>query len=361
MKVRCTFASHLMQDGGRMNEPWVLLAVCGAAFVAALAMTPLVRRLALRYGFVDVPDARPKKLHRAPTPRLGGVALYVAFVVGLGLALLLRGRVTATEDPLELARVAGCLAGATVVFLVGVLDDRWELGPAAQFGGQFVAAALAMAAGIVIWSVNNPLGGTWEFPVYVAVPFTIFWLVGAMNAVNWLDGLDGLAAGVGGIAALIFALHSLNMGQYSVALLPLALAGALLGFLPYNFHPARIFLGGGAPLLGFLLGALSIMGGTKGATLLLVLGIPILDVAWLILRRLLQGRSPLRGSREHLHHRLLDLGLSQPAIVLLYYAFTVLLGGLALVLAAPIYKLAALVVGGIVLVGVLTLLARSER
>jgi UDP-N-acetylmuramyl pentapeptide phosphotransferase/UDP-N-acetylglucosamine-1-phosphate transferase len=182
-----------------------------------------------------------------------------------------------------------------------------------------------------------------------------------MNAVNWLDGLDGLAAGVGGIAALIFALHSLNMGQYSVALLPLALAGALLGFLPYNFHPARIFLGGGAPLLGFLLGALSSIGGAKGATLLLVLGIPILDVAWLIVRRLWQGRSPMQGSREHLHHRLLDAGLSQPAIVLLYYVFTLLLGGLALVLAAPVYKLIALVVGAIVLGGMFTMLARRDR
>jgi len=341
-------------------EGWVFLAVCGTALAVALAVTPLVRRLAFRYGFVDVPDERPKKLHHAPVPRLGGVVLYVAFVVGLGMALLLRSRVTAAEDPLELTRVAGVLAGATVMLIMGVLDDWRELGPWAQFGGQLVAAVLAVVADVVIWSVNNPLGGMWEFPIYLAVPFTVFWLMGAMNAVNWLDGLDGLAAGVGGIAALIFFLHSLNMGQYSVALLPLALAGALLGFLPYNFHPARIFLGGGAPLLGFLLGALSIVGGTKGATLLLVLGIPILDVAWLILRRALQGRSPMRGSREHLHHRLLDLRLPQPAIVLLYYAFTVLLGGLALVLAAPIYKLAAIVVGGAVLAGVLTLLARGD-
>ncbi|MBU0491401.1 MAG: undecaprenyl/decaprenyl-phosphate alpha-N-acetylglucosaminyl 1-phosphate transferase [Chloroflexi bacterium] len=343
-----------------MSDPWVLVAVWGAAFAAALAATPVVRRLAFRFGFVDVPDARPKKLHRAPVPRLGGVVLYAAFVAGLGVALALRGRVVTAEDPLELVRVAGVLAGATVMFVMGVLDDRWEMGPWVQFGGQLVAAGLAVTADVVIWSVNTPLGGTWEFPVYVAVPFTIFWLMGAMNAMNWLDGLDGLATGVGGIAALIFALHSLNMGQYSVALLPLALAGALLGFLPYNFHPARIFMGGGAPLLGFLLGALSIMGGTKGATLLLVLGIPILDVAWLIVRRALQGRSPMRGAREHLHHRLLDAGLSQPAIVLLYYAFTVLLGALALLLTGPIYKLAAIVAGGLVLMGVFTWLARER-
>ncbi len=341
-------------------EGWVFLTVCGTAWAAAVVVTPLVRRLAFRYGFVDVPDARPKKLHRAPVPRLGGLALYVAFVAGLGAALLLRDRVVTAEDPLELMRVAGVLAGATVMFLLGVLDDRRELGPWVQFGGQLVAAILAVAADVVIWRVNNPLGGAWEFPVYLAVPFTLFWLMGAMNAVNWLDGLDGLAAGVGGIAALIFALHSLNMGQYSVALLPLALAGALAGFLPYNFHPARIFLGGGAPLLGFLLGALSIVGGTKGATLLLVLGIPILDVAWLILRRLAQGRSPMWGAREHLHHRLLDAGLSQPVIVLLYYAFTVLLGGLALVLAAPLYKLATILVGGAVLTGILARLARGD-
>ncbi len=340
-------------------EGWVFLAVCGTALAVAVAITPLVMRLARRYGFVDVPDARPKKLHRAPVPRLGGLVLYVAFGAGLSVALLLRSRVVTAEDPLELMRVAGVLAGATVMFLLGVLDDRRELGPWVQFGGQLVAAMLAVAADVVIWRVNNPLDGTWEFPVYLAVPFTIFWLMGAMNAVNWLDGLDGLAVGVGGIAAVIFGLHSLNMGQYSVALLPLALAGALVGFWPYNFHPARIFLGGGAPLLGFLLGALSIVGGTKGATLLLVLGIPILDVAWLILRRLAQGRSPMRGAREHLHHRLLDAGLSQPAIVLLYYAFTVLMGGLALVLAAPIYKLAAILVGGAVLAVVLTWLARG--
>jgi UDP-N-acetylmuramyl pentapeptide phosphotransferase/UDP-N-acetylglucosamine-1-phosphate transferase len=192
--------------------------------------------------------------------------------------------------------------------------------------------------------------------MWFAVLFTLFWLAGMINTINWLDGVDGLAPGVAVIASGVMFVHTYRLQQFSIALLALALIGAVLGFLIYNFYPARIFMGSaGANVLGFTLGVLSIMGGAKVATVLLVLGIPILDVAWQIYNRLRHGKSPFTADRGHLHHRLLDRGLSQRAIVLLYYGLTAMLGALALVLPSGVYKLIALVIIGI---GALLILIR---
>ncbi|MCL5951548.1 MAG: undecaprenyl/decaprenyl-phosphate alpha-N-acetylglucosaminyl 1-phosphate transferase, partial [Chloroflexi bacterium] len=185
--------------------------------------------------------------------------------------------------------------------------------------------------------------------------FTLFWIVGMMNTVNWLDGVDGLAGGVVAIAGIVLIVHTFRYEQYSIALLPLALVGSVLGFLVFNFYPARIFMGSaGALVLGFVLGVLSIIGAARVAFALLVLGIPILDVAWLIVSRLRAGKSPFIADRSHLHHRLLDHGLSPRAIVLLYYGFSAVSGLLALTLPLGLYKLIALVIIGL---GALLLLA----
>jgi len=246
--------------------------------------------------------------------------------------------------------------------LVGIYDDKRELSPWPQLLAQFLAAGVAIYSGIVIYEIASPFGGLVTFPTWFAVLFTLFWLLGMMNTVNWLDGLDGLAAGITVIASLIFFAHSNRLGQVSIALLPLALGGCALGFLPYNFHPARVFMGtSGALFLGFALGTLSIIGGAKAATALLVLGIPILDVAWQIVNRLRERRSPLSGDRGHLHHRLLDMGISHRRVVLFFYLLCASFGGLALLLSPGLYKLYALFALGVVAVIVLFLAARENQ
>ena len=339
------------------------LAVFAVPLVLAFFLTPLVGRLARRWRFVDYPR-EPRRLHEAPTPKLGGIALLTPFLIAVGLSLILLPlTLEARPDlPHELRRLAGVIVGSLIVFLVGIYDDKRELSPWPQLLAQFMAAGVAIYSGIVIYEISSPFGGPIHFPAWFAVAFTIFWLMGMMNTVNWLDGLDGLAAGITVIASLIFFVHSNRLGQVSIALLPLALAGCALGFLPYNFYPARVFMGtSGALFLGFALGTLSIIGGAKAATALLVLGIPILDVAWQIVNRLRQRRSPFLGDRGHLHHRLLDMGVSHRRVVLLFYLLCASFGGLALLLPPGLYKLYALFALGVVAVTVLFLAAQESQ
>lgn len=328
------------------------------AFVLALALTPLAQLLGQRYGFVAAPGGRRR--HVGTKSRLGGLALFVAFVV---VAVLAQFLPVERQDPRELTRLVGLLLGGTFIFLVGIYDDKRELRPSPQIAAQFVAALIAIQFLIFIEYVNNPFTNqqTEPFPWLFVVAFTLFWLMGMMNTVNWLDGLDGLAAGVAAILSAVLAFHMYREGQHSVALLPLALLGATLGFLPYNFHPAKVFMGSsGSFFLGFAVGALGIMAGAKMATVLLVMGIPILDVAWRIFDRFRLGRSPLIGDRGHLHFRLLDLGLSQRQIVLLYYLFCSFFGVLAMLISSRIYKFLALLVLGAMTLLLLLLISRKR-
>ncbi len=356
--------------------PFVLVFV--VAFVLALALTPLGEWLGRRHGFVAAPGGRRR--HAGTKSRLGGVALYAAFVVAAVLAQFLP---VARQDPKELTRLVGLLLGSTFIFLIGIYDDRKELPPAPQITAQFITSLIAIYFLIFIEVINNPFappsspptlrpfsgqalggmkGGQVWFPWFITLPLTIFWLMGMMNTVNWLDGLDGLAAGVAAILSAVLAIHMYREGQYSVALLPLALLGATLGFLPYNFHPARVFMGSsGSFFLGFAVAALGIIAGAKMATVLLVMGIPILDVAWQIVSRLRLGRNPAIGDRGHLHFRLLDLGLSQRQIVLLYYLFSSFFGLLALVISSRIYKFLALLVVGAMTLLLLLFVSRKKE
>lgn len=333
----------------------IFLLTFAVAFLGSLALTPLASRLALRFGFVDVPH-EPRHVHQTSIPRLGGVALFLPFLAAVGLSLVLPLQ---RQDPLELHRLTGLLIGSAIAFGLGVYDDKRELGPVPQFVVQFIAAAVAVYYGITIGEIANPFGGMIAFSVPVTIALTLFWVLGMMNTVNWLDGLDGLAGGVTVIASVLLFVHSYSLGQYSIALLPLALTGCVLGFLPFNFHPARIFMGtSGAVFLGFALGTMAIIGGAKMATALLVLGIPILDMAWQIINRLRLGRSPFLADRGHLHHRLLDLGFSQRRVVLLFYAVCAAFGTLALILGTGLQKLLVLLGMGVVALVVLVLLAR---
>lgn len=326
--------------------------IFAVALLASLVLTPLTIRLARRLNWLDQPS--PRRTHTEPTPRIGGVPLAIAFLVALAFTLTFP-----RSDENEMPRVLGLMLGVALIAVVGLIDDVRELKPLPLFAMQFGAAIIAIASGVRILEIPNPLGGAGIYlPEWLGIALTLLWIVGMMNTVNFLDGLDGLVGGVTLIAGAILFLHTYKLEQYSIALLPLALMGATLGVLIFNFPPAKIFLGSGAYLLGFALAVLSIIGGAKVATALLVLAIPILDVAWQILNRVRAGKSPFAADRGHLHHRLYDMRFSTRKIVLLYYALTALFGALALWLPSPLYKLIALVViGG----GAVAVLARLRR
>jgi len=313
-------------------------------FLVALAMTliltPQVITWAQRYGLMDVPVGEAKEVHVRPTPRLGELAIFPAFALAVVVAWLLP---IERQDATEGVRTLGLLAGALIIFALGLWDDARELSPAPQFIVLIAASAIPILVGVRLAAVPNPLTGeTIVLPAALAFLLTLFWIVGSATTVNWIDGLDGLATGVVAIAAAILAVRTFFLGQESVALLPLALLACCLGFLVYNRHPARIFLGGGAYLLGYLIGAISLFGGPKSATLLLVLAVPIIDVAWIIINRMRTRRLPIYGDRGHLHHRLFDMGLSQQRVVLLYYAVAGLFGLLAVALPNAQTKFVAL-------------------
>ena len=348
-----------------LSAPLAAFAVVfGVALVISLILTPLTTRLGKRLGLVQEPGGRRK--HKGAIPRIGGIPIYFAFIAAVLVSQLLVVDPLAGDssvpaalrvlrfDPKETIRLTGLLIGSTLIFLAGLYDDWRELGPLPQFIVQLLAAAIAIAFLIIIEYVNNPFTGqqTPDFPYVVTVTVTLLWLGMMMNTVNWLDGLDGLATGVVALACVVLFVNSvfrLQPPQHSVALLPMALLGAALGFLPFNFFPARIFLGSsGAYLLGYVLGVLSIIGGAKVAAILLVLGLPLLDVAWQIFSRVRRGKNPAMGDRGHLHFRLQDMGLSQRGIVLAYYVFAAAFGGLALLITPRLYKLIALVVMAII-------------
>jgi UDP-GlcNAc:undecaprenyl-phosphate GlcNAc-1-phosphate transferase len=327
----------------------VYIAVFLTALIVSALATPLAGRLAVRLGIVAEPGGR--RLHHGRIPKLGGFSLLSGYLAAIALIYWL---MPPTGD--DALRLRGVILGTLVMVLGGLIDDRWELPALPQFGIQFVGAAVAIAHIIFIEVFTNPF--TLE-PVHFNRPvtfvITLLWLLGMINAVNWLDGLDGLAAGVGAIAALLFAWHSYRLGQTTVALFPLALAGALIGFLPFNFTPARFFLGtAGAYFLGYNLATLSILSPAKIATALLVLAVPILDGIWIVIGRLRQGHSPFHGDRSHLHFRLSDRGIPTRRIVLGYYSAAVAFGLVAVLAVGPLVKFVLLVLLG---AAVLTLLA----
>ncbi|MGZ6269173.1 MAG: MraY family glycosyltransferase, partial [Candidatus Limnocylindrales bacterium] len=289
-----------------------------AAFLAAaglsLGLTPWVRRWVRRLGMVDRPNAR--RVNTRPVPRGGGFAVAGAFLpVALG-ALLVNGLgdQPMVHQPLAIRpeQLFGLLAGGVLAVALGFFDDYFQLRARWQSLGQLLLAVLAIALGLTITTLTNPLGSAsirLEGPV--AVGFTAFWIVGMINSINWIDGLDGLSSGIAVIAALTLGGISLtaDIEQPFVALFCFTLAGALLGFLRWNFHPASIFLGtSGVMFVGYTLAVLSILGTAKVAVALLVLGVPIIDTFWIIVRRVAAGRSPFSPDRGHIHHRLLDLG-----------------------------------------------------
>ncbi len=291
--------------------------------VVAFGITPLVKRVAYKVGAIDVPkDGR--RMHSVPIPRLGGLAIAISFL----LTVVLFAEID--------EQMRGILLGAVVILVLGVLDDCLTLRAWFKFLVQIVAAFLVTSHGCTIRYLSNPIVtssvqyldlGRWS------VPITIFWIVAITNAVNFIDGLDGLAVGVSAISAATLLVIALLVAESNIAIVVAALLGACLGFLPYNFNPAKIFMGDtGATFLGFILASLSIQGMFKlyaivsFAVPFLILGIPIFDICFAIIRRLAKHQNPMKADRGHIHHRLIDMGFSQKQAVAITYMLTAMLG-----------------------------------
>lgn len=362
----------------------VTLTLLGApliAFAVTALLTPPLIQLARREGWVAKPG--PRHVHREPTPVVGGLAMIAGLVTAIVASLAFESLDPALRrSPFEHLRIGLLLIGLAIVAFVSLLDDLYDLPALPRLGVHIIAALIAVgpylwdhtlypdalgqpteARGIILTAFNFPFVNQihlHNLSPWLAIAATVFWIVGMQNMVNWIDGLDGLAAGVTLIAGLVLALHTITLDppQLTVALLPLALSGACAAFLLYNTHPARIFMGDvGAMAIGYTLGICALIGGAKLATVLLVLGVPIVDMAWLILTRTLRGRSAAQAGRDHLHHRLLDLGLSQRQVVACYYGVSIAFGAIGLLdFFTPLMKLVALLaLGGAVLLVLLVL------
>jgi UDP-GlcNAc:undecaprenyl-phosphate GlcNAc-1-phosphate transferase len=339
--------------------PYAILAFLFAAGIA-FVVTPVVRFVAIRLEMVDEPDER--RVNVRPVARGGGVAIVAAFVPVCVAVLGFNNRDAVMAMPIALdgPQLIALLAGGVAAALLGLIDDLLQVRARWQLAGQVVIAVWAVALGITIPFVTNPIGADIQLTGVIAAAFTVFWILGMINAINFIDGLDGLSSGIAFIAAVTIGVLSVEkFGQPLIAILCFALAGALLGFLRWNFHPAVIFAGtSGTMFIGYTLALLSIVGTAKVAIALLVLGVPIIDTFWIIVRRLVTGRAPFSPDRGHLHHRLLDLGLSHRQAVLLIYAICVGLAVLAYALSGQGQLYAFL--GAFFAIGVLlVLLARQ--
>jgi UDP-GlcNAc:undecaprenyl-phosphate GlcNAc-1-phosphate transferase len=338
--------------------PWLT-----AAFIAFLA-TPFVIKFAKKIGIIDDPNKNkhPKVIHTYPTPRGGGISIFIALLIASIIFL-----------PID-KQLIGILAGATILVIMGVLDDKYNLNPYLRLLIGFVAAAAPIAAGIGISFISNPLGGIINLShpqinlmlfgkvhsIWILSDlFAILWVTFLMNIVNMgAKGVDGQLSGVTVIAALTIAFLSLRFSaditQWPVIILAAITAGAYLGFLPWHIFPQKIMPGySGSTLAGYLLAILSILSTTKVGALVVVLGIPLIDTGYTIIRRILSHKSPVWGDRGHLHHRLLDAGLTKAQVSMFYWIITALLGFLALNLntASKIYTMVgiALLLGGLIL------------
>ncbi|HYE82802.1 MAG TPA: MraY family glycosyltransferase [Clostridia bacterium] len=319
-----------------------IIAFIIAAAVAYLA-TPLMIRIAKLVGAIDVPKDN-RRVHTVPIPRLGGLAIFLGFMAGLLYLVDID------------SRMFGVLIGAAIIVTLGFFDDIKPLPAKFKFVVQVIAAAIAIHSGVIIPRVSNPLYfilgdsqfiefGMWSYPL------TLFWIVGVTNAINLVDGLDGLAAGISTISAVTLFVAAISTQQYLAAPLAAILAASTLGFLPYNFNPAKIFMGdSGALFLGYMLSVISVIGVLKGAAALSIMvpifaiGLPIFDTLFAMIRRTLSGKPMMQADKGHLHHKLLDAGMSQRQAVLTLYSISAVLGFSAVALVEVTLKVAFIVV-----------------
>ena len=325
----------------------VLMAI-GIAIIISFLATPLVKALAYKVGAIDVPkDGR--RMHKTPIPRLGGLAIFLAFL----LSTLLFAEID--------RQMKGILMGAVIIVILGVLDDIMTLRALPKFFIQILAASIAVYHGCVIQFVSN--FNLFSDTLYInlgwlSVPVTIIWIVAITNAVNFIDGLDGLAVGASAISAGSLLVIALMVAEGNIAIVIAALLGACIGFIPYNFNPAKIFMGDtGSTFLGYILATLSIQGLFKMYAIIsfavpfLILGVPIFDICFAFLRRIAKGQNPMIADRGHVHHRLIDMGFSQKQSVAITYMITAILGLAAVVLTTSGEFKAMFLIGSVFIVG----------
>lgn len=291
------------------------------AFGLSMILTPVAIKIAVKIGAMDVPkDSR--RMHTKPIPRFGGFAIFIGNTVSMACFLY--------WEP----RILWILLGGAMIYILGVVDDLKDLPAKVKFSGQLLVAVIIYMAGIRIEFLTNFFGqGKSQLGEVLCFIITVIWIVGATNAINIIDGLDGLAAGTVAISSLCVAYVAYIFGRYMVAAAMLSLAGATLGFLPFNFYPARIIMGdGGSQYLGFMMAALSILGSVKSATVvavvipIMVLGLPIFDTIFAILRRIINRKPIMQADKGHLHHRLMGLGYGQRRATLMLYGVTAIMG-----------------------------------
>ena len=320
-----------------------------AAAVIALVSTPVVRSLAFRMGAVDVPKDN-RRMHDHPIPRMGGLAIFFGFLLSV-----------LVFQPLS-DHLRSMLMGAVIIVILGIFDDIYALGAKLKFAVQIAAALVAVLGGNRIYVLSNinifSSEPYWDLG-WLSIPISVLWIVAITNAVNLIDGLDGLACGVSTISSMTLLVIALIVSEPDVAVLMAALAGACIGFLPYNLNPAKIFMGDtGSTFLGFILATVSIQGLFKFYAIIsfavpfLMLGLPIFDTCFAILRRVAKGQSPMSPDRGHIHHRLIDMGFSQKQAVAVLYVISAILGLSAVVLTtngtvrAMLFLVALCVAGG---------------
>lgn len=328
-----------------MNK-FLLLLAFAVAFIITFITTPFVKRIALKVGIVDKPD-NERRVHKKAVPLLGGLAMFYGFII----SVILFG----TLD----TNIRGIVLGALVILVVGIIDDAQELSAKAKLPFQILAAIILILHNVRIDVVSVPTFISASGVLHLGfwgIPLTMIWIVGVTNAVNLIDGLDGLAAGVSSIACMSLFCIALIVGEFEVALLTAALTGCCFGFLPYNFNPAKIFMGDtGSTFLGFILGSVSIMGLFKSYAVIsvavpfLVLGLPLFDTGFAIFRRVKAGKPIMSPDREHLHHRVLDLGFSQKKTVGIIYLMCTVLGLCAVLLVSNGVLQALLLIIGVIL------------
>lgn len=314
-------------------------------FIASIIITPYVKKFAIAIGATDKPNAR--KVHQKIMPRLGGLAIYISFIIGF---LILR-----PTDPD--VSVLSIIIGSFIIIITGVLDDRFELSAKIKLIGQLLAASAVVLGGIQIDFITLPFSEQEIDFGYFSIPITILWIVGITNAINLIDGLDGLAAGVSSIALITISGMAILMGNVFVTSMGLILLGSTLGFLVYNFHPAKIFMGDtGALFLGFMISVLSLLG-FKNITIfslivpIIILGVPISDTFFAIIRRFVNKQPLSAPDKSHLHHRLLALGYTHRQTVLIIYGIAAMFGLAALIFSQSTMW-GALIVIGVLLIAI---------
>lgn len=310
------------------------------SFIVAFSATPIARKIAFKAGAIDVPRDN-RRMHKKPIARLGGLAIISGFLVAV-LYNSFVSYISNTSVFKPNIQFIGFLSGILIITSVGIIDDIRQIRARYKLVFQLAAAFTIVFTGTSIPRLTNPFAasGMSELSPVISYTITILWIVGITNAVNLIDGLDGLAAGVSSIASLSLFFVSVITGRWDIAIITAALAGSAMGFLPYNFNPAKIFMGDtGSNFLGFTLGVISIQGTLKQyaaiaiAVPLLVLGLPLFDTAFAIIRRLIQRKPIMEADRGHLHHRLIDMGLTHKQSVVVMYTVSAALGLCAIVLA----------------------------